>query len=1015
MISKDQVIKLYIAMFQRAPSESEVDYWYKTAEQNNLDTIGLANTMVKAAKDATNMFGLEDLYPQYANYNPNNPNSIKEIINSVYQTLFNKDESQDPAGVNYWTDEIVKDGKSLGEVIGALENAAEDIAAHPEKYADKFDPKTLEEAVNAAKAFEAKVDAAKEIATEIKNVKTDPQSLEELKNIIKEIKHKNDIDKMKEQINSLKEKVEVSNKKVIDGASTGHVLNIKQNMDLSNSKLENINTINLYANATINASDIANLSKENKGNININFLSNGATLTISGINKLNSESASNLLSVLNSNFSLGNNVQYGIIQTEKINGVNYKTEVINKNGKAVLMNVSSEDNGVNQDIKAAFNDHNLMADVHGMCNLKGSEGDDLIIGVKSDIKGENGDDIILVPSGANRTTFEDPQEGDKVYVFKDAQVVLKTDNNIDAAKIVSKNSNGMIEIVGNDNDNILKAPNTKGNFINFIPHKGNDTIILGNQKSEIEFDLTKGDKNIVENFNLNDVFGISSPKEKIIINNNPLYEQVMQKLDVSKDSIVLDKGFNIIYDSKNNLYPKNLTSNEVANFLNKIGAKANKNDKFYIMISDGNNSAVFYVDNNNDNHVSSDELYKNIEFKNFNNLSSITENNLEKFNKLNIQQVNNNDGVTINANNNKKDIIITGDGNDIIINPDRYDAINAKGGIDTLKITSINNSYLSKLSSPTGNHLLNSDMHLEKILFDINDDYPVAFIAPDELTNQKNGKGEHLTIENQGNNIEVNIQLDDQNNQVNLSNIKLVNPNKIQFNINGSANFNKIVGSDTKDIISIENSGIVEGRGGNDEIHLILPDKYYTSDNDGNFVLKQPIHSPDFTLVFSSPDINGTDTIDSELLPKLDFSNIPDITGIINFGNDNTQALGIIDGKWLYNNDIENSNGNIDVKSKIAVIMVDDYSKFDSKEQISNLFAKSKDEHKLDLGTDKGNSNIIILENEKGIGGSIWYVSEEDGKEGISNDDNIIELAKFDMTYFPSNFNFNIEDHILYY
>ena len=95
--------------------------------------------------------------------------------------------------------------------------------------------------------------------------------------------------------------------------------------------------------------------------------------------------------------------------------------------------------------------------------------------------------------------------------------------------------------------------------------------------------------------------------------------------------------------------------------------------------------------------------------------------------------------------------------------------------------------------------------------------------------------------------------------------------------------------------------------------------------------------------------------------------------------------------------------------------MVDDYSKFDSKEQVSNLFAKSKDEHKLDLGTNKGNSSIIILEDEKGMGGSIWYVSEEDGKEGISNDDNIIELAKSDWSYFPPSFDFNPDTHILEY
>jgi hypothetical protein len=204
---KDQVTELYIAMFQRAPSESEIDYWYNSAQTNGLDIIDLADTMVNSAKDATHMFGLEDLYPQYANYDPNNPDSVKDIISSVYSTIFNKDESQDPDGVNYWTNEVLN-GKSVGEVIVGIEDAAKDIAENPDKYKDSFDENTLNQAIEAANAFNAKIDAANEIANNISNIKTDPQSLQEMQDIIKEVKDDDDVSQILDKVDNIKKKVE---------------------------------------------------------------------------------------------------------------------------------------------------------------------------------------------------------------------------------------------------------------------------------------------------------------------------------------------------------------------------------------------------------------------------------------------------------------------------------------------------------------------------------------------------------------------------------------------------------------------------------------------------------------------------------------------------------------------------------------------------------------------------------------------------------------------------------------
>ena len=297
MITKDQVTKLYIAMFQRAPSESEVDYWYNTAEQNNLDTIGLANTMLQAAKDATHMFGLENLYPQYANYDPNNPDSIKNIVDTVYQTLFNKDAAIDPEGVQYWTNEVVENGKSLGEVVVAMEKAAEDIAAHPEKYEDKFDPQTLEEAVNAAKAFEAKVEAAKEIATEIKNVKTDSQSLEELKNVIKQIHSHNDIEKIKNEVDILKEKVEdLSHMINHDNNHGDYDDNVDYNDYDNNNDSDNDYMMNQYNNHDDNDDDMMKHSKGHNYNDNVEkTLSNQSDATDTTDTALSQEEINDLI------------------------------------------------------------------------------------------------------------------------------------------------------------------------------------------------------------------------------------------------------------------------------------------------------------------------------------------------------------------------------------------------------------------------------------------------------------------------------------------------------------------------------------------------------------------------------------------------------------------------------------------------------------------------------------------------------------------------------------------------
>ena len=142
MNTKLDIAKLYIAMFDRAPEKTGLDYWYKEVEAGK-SLSQIANEMASAAKKYPNM------YPQYANYNPDDADSVKTVINKVYKILFNKDDTTDAKGVNYWVDQIVKEHKDLGTVIVTLEKAAEEYL-NSDNAAAKAAAETFENRTDAA-------------------------------------------------------------------------------------------------------------------------------------------------------------------------------------------------------------------------------------------------------------------------------------------------------------------------------------------------------------------------------------------------------------------------------------------------------------------------------------------------------------------------------------------------------------------------------------------------------------------------------------------------------------------------------------------------------------------------------------------------------------------------------------------------------------------------------------------------------------------------------------------------
>ena len=141
------IAKLYIAMFDRAPEQEGLNYWLNQAN-NGMSLSEIANAMADAAKTL-----YPSDYPDYANYNPQDANSVEAVINDIYKVLFNKDSSTDPDGVNYWVNEITSGKMDLGTAVVTLEKAAEEYLNSDDAAAKA-----------AAETFMNRVDAAVKIA-----------------------------------------------------------------------------------------------------------------------------------------------------------------------------------------------------------------------------------------------------------------------------------------------------------------------------------------------------------------------------------------------------------------------------------------------------------------------------------------------------------------------------------------------------------------------------------------------------------------------------------------------------------------------------------------------------------------------------------------------------------------------------------------------------------------------------------------------------------------------------------
>jgi len=161
-VTRDDVIKLYVAMFHRAPEGNAVDTWVQAAESEGWGLAELAQTMCAAAIEVVQSDeSYASIYPEYANLDLSNltEESVRAVIESVYEILFNKTYEDDPEGIDGWVADVIENGQPLGNAIASIVLVAEQIY-NGEVEAD-------EQAKAAAEAFVNKVEVAKYFAENV--------------------------------------------------------------------------------------------------------------------------------------------------------------------------------------------------------------------------------------------------------------------------------------------------------------------------------------------------------------------------------------------------------------------------------------------------------------------------------------------------------------------------------------------------------------------------------------------------------------------------------------------------------------------------------------------------------------------------------------------------------------------------------------------------------------------------------------------------------------------------------
>ncbi len=103
-VTKEQVAKIYVATFDRAPDAAGLEYW--------------VNSGLTIEQIAESFFDQDETHEKYPD-----TLSTAEFVNAIYNNLFNRDA--DPDGLVYWTNEIESGNISRADMIIAIVNGAQ--------------------------------------------------------------------------------------------------------------------------------------------------------------------------------------------------------------------------------------------------------------------------------------------------------------------------------------------------------------------------------------------------------------------------------------------------------------------------------------------------------------------------------------------------------------------------------------------------------------------------------------------------------------------------------------------------------------------------------------------------------------------------------------------------------------------------------------------------------------------------------------------------------------------------
>ena len=175
MINKRDIVKYYIAMFDRIPDQQSVNNWYSNAIENNWDEKQLVSSLLNAAVGVVNSDdGLKTLYPQYIDYKSDDASSVRKIIESVYKSLFDKDYQKDPSGIDHWVNQVIDKKIDISDAIVNIEHFTEDVYTNKINL-NKFNytKDEVQQLNQAVETFESRVEYANIVYPIVNSADTD--------------------------------------------------------------------------------------------------------------------------------------------------------------------------------------------------------------------------------------------------------------------------------------------------------------------------------------------------------------------------------------------------------------------------------------------------------------------------------------------------------------------------------------------------------------------------------------------------------------------------------------------------------------------------------------------------------------------------------------------------------------------------------------------------------------------------------------------------------------------------